>query len=71
MQSLVSHSPSDIPRPKSAIILFSLQASFEEEISSMESGASGVRKTSDIYRLDPVLKDYFLRVGGNQSRSFT
>lgn len=43
----------DIHRAESAVIRFSQQASFKEEISSLEGGSSGVRKTSAIYQLDP------------------
>lgn len=35
----------------------------------MESGASSVKKSSDIYKLDPVLKDGLLRIGGRLSRA--
>uniref|UniRef100_UPI003AB10089 uncharacterized protein n=1 Tax=Centroberyx gerrardi TaxID=166262 RepID=UPI003AB10089 len=64
-----SLSVSDLSRAEFAIIRFNQQATFREEISSLKSGASGVRKTSDIYRLDPVLKDDLLRVGGRLSRA--
>ena len=62
-------SVSDLTRAESAIIRFSQQATFKEEISVLKGGASGVKKTSDIYRLDPVLKDDLLRVGGRLSRA--
>ena len=59
----------DLTRAESAIIRFSQQAIFKEEISMLKGGASGVKKTSDIYRLDPVLKDDLLRVGGRLSQA--
>lgn len=62
-------SVTDLTRAESAIIHFSQQATFKEEISALKGGASGVKKTSNIYRLDPVWKDDLLRVGGRLSRA--
>lgn len=64
-----SLSVADLSRAEVAIICFSQQATFKEEISSLENGAAGVRKTSNIYRLDPVLQDNLLRVGGRLGRA--
>lgn len=64
-----SLSVSDLSRAESAIIGFSQQAAFMEEITSLESGGTGVKRTSDICRLDPVLQDGLLRVGRRLSRS--
>lgn len=64
-----SLSVSDLSKAESAIISFSQQATFMEEITLLRSGASGVKKTSDICRLDPVLQDGLLRMGGRLSRS--
>lgn len=60
---------SDLSRAEAAIIGFSQRAAFKEEITSLRSGGSSVKKTSDIYRLDPSLQDGLLRVGGRLSRS--
>lgn len=62
-------SVSDFSRAESAIIGFSQRAAFTEEIASLGSGGSGIKKTSDIYRLDPVLQGGLLRVSGRLSRS--
>lgn len=62
-------SVSDFSRAESAIIGFSQRVTFMEEITSLGSGGSGIKKTSDIYRLDPVLQGGLLRVGGRLSRS--
>lgn len=45
----------DLSRAESAIICFSQQETYMEEICSLKGGKSSVKKTSDIYRLDPVL----------------
>ena len=63
-----SLSVTDLARAESAIICLSQQETFGEEIDSLRSGASGVKKSSNICRLDPVLKDGLLRVGGRLSR---
>lgn len=59
-----SLSVSDLSRAESSIIHFCQKATFREEISVLKGGASGIKKTSSIYRIDPVLKDDLLRVGG-------
>lgn len=64
-----SLSVSDLSRAESSIIHFCQKATFREEISVLKGGASGIKKTSSIYRLDPVLKDDLLRVGGRLSRA--
>lgn len=47
-----------------AIVCFSQQQKFQEEIEALKCGSSGVRKGSSLYRLDPVLDNDILRVGG-------
>lgn len=56
-------SVSDLSKAKSAIIQFSQPMTFQEEISMLEDVSSLAKKTSNIYRLDPVLSDNLLRVG--------
>ncbi|XP_035989853.1 uncharacterized protein LOC118561756 [Fundulus heteroclitus] len=59
----------DISKAEVAIVCYSQHASFKEEIKDLQRGASVVKNTSDIYRLDPVLHQGLLRVGGRLSRS--
>lgn len=47
-----------------AIIHYCQQQRFQSDISVLEKGAASVQQTSDIYRLDTVLQDGLLRVGG-------
>ena len=62
-------SVSELAEAESAIVHFSQQITFAEEISMLKGGASVLKKTSNIYRLDPVLSDNLLRVGGRLGRS--
>lgn len=48
---------------ETAIFHFSQQEKFHSEIEALTSG-SGVKKESTIYRLDPILQDGLIRVGG-------
>lgn len=59
----------DLIRAETAIVCYSQHTTFREEIGLLQSGASLARGKSDIYRLDPVLKEGILRVGGRLSRS--
>lgn len=69
MQLVNLLSVSDLSRAEAAVICFSQQATYSEEISSLKGGASSVKRTSDIYRLDPVLQDGMLGVGGRVCRA--
>lgn len=62
-------SVNDLIRAEIAIICHSQQMAFREEITDLLSGAAVVKSKSDIYRLDPVLCQGVLRVGGRLSRS--
>ena len=46
-----------------AIICYSQQKRFKEEIAALSAGKC-VSRDSSIYKLDPRLEDGFLRVGG-------
>ncbi|XP_013856439.1 uncharacterized protein LOC106512348, partial [Austrofundulus limnaeus] len=59
----------DLSRAETAIIRYSQHISFKEEIKDLQSGASVVKSMSNIYRLDPVLQQGLLKVGGRLSRS--
>lgn len=50
------------------MIKYCQQKRFEEEIASLSSKNAAVSRQSPIYRLDPVLVDGLLRVGGRLSR---
>ncbi|XP_034151514.1 uncharacterized protein LOC117595338 [Esox lucius] len=60
--------PEDLNRAERAVISFSQRQSFEEELSTLKAGKSGVKRSSRLYKLDPVLDDGLLRVGGRLSR---
>lgn len=53
---------------KMAIIRYSQQRRFQEEIAALSAGKS-VSRGSSIYKLDPCLEDGFLRVGGRLSKA--
>ncbi len=56
-------------KAESVIIGFSQHDAFKQEMYSLQSGTSGVKRCSDIYKLDPVLIDGLLRMGGRLSRA--
>nr|XP_054607751.1 uncharacterized protein LOC129167238 [Nothobranchius furzeri] len=62
-------SVNDLFKAESAIIWYCQSKRFKEEISTLESGASVVKTRSNIYKLDPILKNGLLRVGGRLRRS--
>lgn len=60
--------PEDLMHAERAVISFSQRQSFEEELSTLEAGKNWVKRSSHLYKLDPVLDDGLLRVGGRLSR---
>lgn len=58
----------DLSEAEAAVIKYCQQKRFEEEIASLSSKKAAVSRQSPIYRLDPVLVDGLLRVGGRLSR---
>ncbi|XP_076853974.1 uncharacterized protein LOC143509288 [Brachyhypopomus gauderio] len=58
----------DLQRAEEAIIRFYQQEKFPEEIAALQEGRS-VKRSSDLYKLDPRLQDGMLRVGGRLSRA--
>lgn len=58
----------DLLEAEVAIIRYCQQQKFSEEIAALSSGRGTVSRRSPIYRLDPVLEDELLRVGGRLSR---
>ncbi len=59
----------DLKRAENAILTYVQRQSFPQEISMLQEGASSVKKGSSIYRLDPMLDDGILRVGGRLRRT--
>lgn len=57
-------SPDDLSEAEKAIIQFCQWERFSEEISSLKSGRSEIRKHSAIHKLSPILEDGLLRIGG-------
>lgn len=51
-----------------AIICYSQRQRFSEKIYALSSRKATVSRQSSIYRLDPILEDKLLRVGGKLSK---
>ncbi len=60
--------PNDLLEAESAIIRYCQRQRFQDEISSLMSERRTVSRQSSIYKLDPVLEDGLLRVGGRLSK---
>ncbi|KAL7883055.1 hypothetical protein SRHO_G00007130 [Serrasalmus rhombeus] len=60
--------PVDLQRAEEAIIRFYQQEKFPKEISTLQEGKP-VMCSSDLHKLDPVLQDGMLRVGGRLNRA--
>lgn len=54
----------DLFEAEMAIVRFSQQQEFQDENQQLKHGSCGVKKESSIYRLDPLLDDTLIRVGG-------
>ena len=61
-------SAEDLMDAEMAIIHYSQQKRFKEEIAALSAGIS-VSKNSSVYKLDPCLQDGLLRVGGRLSKA--
>lgn len=59
----------DLIMAEKAILSYVQRQSFPEEIVMLQEGASNVKKGSSIHRLDPVLDNGILRVGGRLRRT--
>jgi hypothetical protein len=66
MKPLTTH---DMENSEKAILTFSQQTSFAEEIDLLVNGRSHVKQSSSIRKLNPILDDGLLRVGGRLSRA--
>lgn len=58
----------ELSQAEVAIIRYCQQLRFQEEITALSSPRSTVSRHSSIYKLDPVLEDGLLRVGGRLSK---
>lgn len=65
-QSLI---PEDFVKAEHAIIQYVQKHKFKAEIALLKSGCKSVSKGSPLYRLDPVMDDGILRVGGRLGRA--
>lgn len=59
----------DLTEAETAIISFCQQERFPEEIAALNSSNPEIPRSSNIYKLDPVLENGLLRVGGRLSRA--
>lgn len=64
-----SLSVDDLIEAETSIIRFTLWERFHNEIVSLTSGKSKVKRESSIYKLDPVLEGGLLRGGGRLNRA--
>ncbi len=62
-------SPEGIDTAESAIIWYCQQDKFSDETTVLKRGTLGVKKSSHIYKLDPVLKKGLLRLGRRLSQA--
>ena len=58
----------DLRNAEREIILFSQHQAFSEELTALQQGAT-IKRCSPIYKLDPVLQDNVLKVGGRLCNS--
>lgn len=65
-QSLI---PEDFVKAEHAIIQYVQEHKFKAEIVLLKSGCKSVSKGSPLYRLNPVMDDGILRVGGRLGRA--
>ncbi len=54
----------ELAHAEKAVILYTQRTSFPAEMTTLETKSSSVQKKSSLYRLDPILNDGILRVGG-------
>lgn len=58
----------DLVAAETAVVIYCQQQQFQEEIAALSSMKATVSRQSPLYRLDPVLVDGVLRVGGRLSK---
>ncbi len=57
----------DLEEAEKVLVIYSQQRSFDDEIVSLKAGKF-VKRSSKIYKLDPIFRDSILRVGGRLSK---
>lgn len=67
--ALGRQTPDDLSEAETSIIRLIQQERLHDEIAALSSGRSEVKQDSIIYKLNPVLENGFLRVGGRLSSS--
>jgi len=58
----------DLEKAENSIIHLTQKQCFSEDMTALQM-ATGVKKTSNLYKLDPVLKAGVIRVGGRLTRA--
>ncbi|XP_053274096.1 uncharacterized protein LOC128436341 [Pleuronectes platessa] len=61
--------PEDLEKAEQSVIQYVQEHKFKAEISSLKNGCKIVAKGSPLYRLDPVMDNGILRVGGRLDKS--
>ena len=59
----------DLLEAENAVVRYCQQQQFKEEIAALSSTKAAVSRQSSLYKLDPVLVDGLVRVGGRLSRA--
>lgn len=59
----------DLEKAENSIICQTQRQYFPEEMTALQTTQRGVKRSSSLYKLDPVLKDGVLRVGGRLRRA--
>ncbi|KAL0153188.1 hypothetical protein M9458_051515 [Cirrhinus mrigala] len=59
----------ELERAESELIRFTQREKYADEIATLQKNKGPVKKSSSIYKLDPVLQDGVLRVGGRLNKS--
>ncbi|XP_059184653.1 uncharacterized protein LOC131967729 [Centropristis striata] len=64
-----SLTPEDLVKAEQSIILYVQKHKFKAEIASLKGSFKNIPKDSPLYKLDPVMDDEILRVGGRLSKA--
>lgn len=59
----------DLGRAEKAVVSYTQRQAFSNEFEKLKITPHNVKKRSTLYKLDPVIKDGLLRVGGRLSRA--
>nr|XP_057933833.1 uncharacterized protein LOC131132323 [Doryrhamphus excisus] len=64
-----SLTPEDYDKAEKAIVQYEQRERFKVEIASLKNGFKTVSKESSLYKLDPIMDDGMLRVGGRLNKA--